>query len=542
VSIYGFTGLFGRPDIPWYALAAATGLPREELARVAVRADGYAVRDIEFDFKFIAARHRIGDPIEFVVVKDGREIDAREALVPYYADRGFPIIFCLAGLIAFLIGAGVFVLRREDPTARLFYWLCAAFSAAVIVSGAWYGLQGRASHLVPGALFYFAYTLTPVILLKFTSTMTGPGKVAGERFLWAASIAFGVFFNAVFVTAILLPSIAVFRLMRFFPAFRAFFVVLCAWAVVILFRAYRTAASREKRDQIRWVLYGIIVGLVPFMLFYQLPRALGPGVVLNEDVTSAFFVVMPLAMAFAILKYKLMDVHVIVNRSVVYSLLTAVTVGVYLLSIEGLKALFAADARPGRGWIPVGAAFVAALAFAPARVKIQVLVDRAFYRRGYDFRRTVLGFTAAAEKAQRAEDLLDLLAETLAKALPVERSGAFIPAPGGGAPGPAVRRGIDAAAAASSLPCPRARRCLWPGRRSSVSDTSPPCPFLSATTAGPAGCSSAGSDQAWTSPPRTGNCSRPWPASSVPPSASSASRTKWPTSGPRGRSSRRTAG
>jgi len=82
VSVFGFSGLFGRPEMPWDALSLSTGLPRESLARAVVRADGHDVRDLEFDFKFIAARHRIGDPIEFVFLKDGRESAVSEALVP----------------------------------------------------------------------------------------------------------------------------------------------------------------------------------------------------------------------------------------------------------------------------------------------------------------------------------------------------------------------------------------------------------------------------------------------------------------------------
>ncbi len=208
VSIFGYSGLFGRPDMPWDALAGATGLPREELVRAVVRADGFDIGDIEFDFKFIAARHRIGDPIEFVFSKDGREIAVREALVPYYADRGLTLVYLLTGLAGFLIGFGVFVRCKEDPKARLFYWLCLAFSSSVVISGAWYGLQGRPLHLVPGVLFYFAYTLTPVILLKFAMTFTARRKLPGEPFLWGASLVFGAFFDAVLVASFLIPSIA----------------------------------------------------------------------------------------------------------------------------------------------------------------------------------------------------------------------------------------------------------------------------------------------------------------------------------------------
>jgi signal transduction histidine kinase len=159
----------------------------------------------------------------------------------------------------------------------------------------------------------------------------------------------------------------------------------------------------------------------------------------------------------AILKHGFLDIKVIVNRSVVYSLLTTVTVGVYLLSIEGLKTLFAARPGAGRGWIPIGSAFIAAMVFAPARSRIQVLVDRAFFRQSYDYRRALLGFTTAAGEAHSAPDLLTLFSGTLDEALPVEKIGAFVPAQAAGEPGTALRLGIDDEALAAVLAAPGGR-------------------------------------------------------------------------------------
>jgi signal transduction histidine kinase len=454
VSIFGFVGLLGRPAIPWDALAQTTGLPQELLPRAAVRVDGFEVRQADPDFKFIAAHHRIGDPIEFVFVKDGQEVTVREPLVPYYGGQGYPIVYFLTGLFSFLIGFGVFILRSDDPKARLFFWLCMAFSSAVMINGEWYGVHGRAFALIPGVLFFFAYTLTPVILLRFALSFTARDRLPAAPFLWGGSLLFGGFFSAGFAAALLIPSIAIFRLKEYFQIFRVYFVVGCVAAVVVLFRSYRASPARERRDQIRWVLYGMLLGLGPFLVLYQLPRALGLGAPFSEEFASAFFVLLPLALAFAILKYKLMDVHLIINRSVVYSLLTMVTVGLYLLSIEGLEKLFSSSAGPGQKWIPIGAAVIAALAFAPARAKIQVLVDKAFFRRGYDYRRAVRGLATAAEKVHSAPDLLALLSDTLSETLPLEKLGAFVPAPGVGTPGIALRIGLDYDAVAALLTAP----------------------------------------------------------------------------------------
>jgi signal transduction histidine kinase len=454
LSLFGFSGLFGRPDIPWDELAQETGIPGDLLPGSAVRVDGFDVRDIEFDFKFVAARHRIGDTVEFVFEKDGGEIAVHAALVPYFFNRRLPLVYFLTGLAGFVVGFAVFLRRRDDPKARLFYWLCLAFSSAVVISGAWYGLQGRALHLIPGAFFYICYSLTPVLLLRFTLSLTGRERLPGAPFLWGAAVLFGLFFSGVLLAGFLLPSIRIFRAMAMFTVFRFFFFVLSVWTLVVLYQSYRTASTREARDQVRWVFYGIAAGLGPFMFLYQLPRALGFEGFLGEDVASAFFVLLPLALALAILKYKLLDLHVIVNKSVVYSLLTVVIVGVYMLSIEGLKQLVTVRTGAGRKWLSTAAAFIAAVAFAPARAWIQALVDRAFYRRGYDFRRTVRNFAAAAERAFSAEDLLDLFSDVLARALPVERFGAFIPAPADARFGSAIRRGIEEDAAAPLLAVP----------------------------------------------------------------------------------------
>jgi signal transduction histidine kinase len=446
LSVVGFVGLLGRAEIPWDALAQTTGIPAELLPRAIVRADGFEARDINYDFKFVAARHKIGDPVDFVFVKDGREEAVSARLVAHYAGGALLLVYLLTAVLGFIIGFGVYVLRSEDDRARVFFWMCMAFSSAVMISGEWYGVQGRPLYLIPGVLFFFAYCLTPALLLRFSLTLASRNRPRGFPAIWGASLLFAAFFSVAVASALLSSSIEIFRVKKYFVLFRYYFLALCVAAVVVLFRAYRASASRECRDQIKWVIYGTAVGLGPFIALYQLPLVLGLNPLLGEEAASAFFVLLPLAMAIAILKHKLMDIDLIINRSLVYSLLTMATAGVYLLSVEGLKQIFAGTARPGRNWIPVGAAVVAAVAFAPVRNKIQVLVDKAFFRRGYDFRRTVHDFSAAAGKACGRGEILDLFENALADRLPVEKVAGLVLELGGGLPGIVLRRGLDDAA------------------------------------------------------------------------------------------------
>jgi signal transduction histidine kinase len=446
LSVVGFVGLLGRAEIPWDTLAQTTGIPAELLPRAIVKADGFEVRDIRSDFMFVVARHRIGEPVDFVFVKDGREETVSVRLVAHYAGGALLPVYLLTAVFGFIIGFGVYALRSEDERARVFFWMCMAFSSAVMISGEWYGVQGRALQLITGVLFFFAYTLTPALLLRFALTLASRSRPRGFSAIWGASLLFGAFFNAVFASSLLLQSIEIYRLKRYFRFFRFYILVLCVAAVVVLFRSYRASTSRERRDPIKWTFYGMVLGLGPFMCLYQLPLVLGLASPLGEEASSAFFVLLPLAMAIAILKHKLMDIDLIINRSLVYSLLTMVTAGVYLLSVEGLKQLFAGTARPGRNWIPAGAAVVAAVAFAPVRNRLQVIVDKAFFRRSYDYRKALHDFNAASAKALGAVELLDLFENTLADILPAEKVGALVLEPGDGPPGIVLLRGLDDAA------------------------------------------------------------------------------------------------
>jgi signal transduction histidine kinase len=468
LSVVGFVGLLGRPEIPWDALAQTTGIPSELLPRAIVRIDGFEAGDLNYDFKFVAARHKIGDPVEFVFRKDGRDETVSERLVAHYTRGMLPLVYLLTAVPGFIIGFGVYFLRSEDERARVFFWLCLAFSSAVLINGEWYGVQGRALYLIPGVLFFFAYTLTPALLLKFALMLASRSRFSGFPVIWGASLLFATLFSAAFASALLFPSIEIFRINKYFVLFRLYFLALCAAAAVVLFRSYRASASRECRDPIKWVLYGMVVGLGPFMVLYQLPRGLGLNPLLGEEAASAFFVLLPLAMAIAILKHKLMDINLIINRSLVYSLLTMVTVGVYLLSVEGLKQLFAGPARPGRSWIPMGAAVLAAVAFAPVRNRIQILVDKAFFRRGYDYRRAVRDFNTASAKAFSAGELLEFFENILDDFLPVEKVGGLVLEPGDGPPGLVLRRGLDDTAVSSFARRPESGS-LWTDMRPEIS-------------------------------------------------------------------------
>lgn len=127
--------------------------------------------------------------------------------------------------------------------------------------------------------------------------------------------------------------------------------------------------------------------------------------------------------SFSIVKYKLLKIELVINRSLVYGFLSIFTVGIYLFSVRLLQN-FAARWFPANDLILSGvAALVAASLFHPARKKIQEFVDKSFYRLSYDYKKSILSFMERAQKIVKPDQLTDLFLQKIDRTLPLERIG-----------------------------------------------------------------------------------------------------------------------
>jgi hypothetical protein len=165
---------------------------------------------------------------------------------------------------------------------------------------------------------------------------------------------------------------------------------------------YRRAGQVE-RQQLKWLVYvlilGVAVGLAAAALNRVMPD-LANGLALLIVVEVALGV--PLAVGAAILRYRLYDIDRLINRTLVYGLLTALLAGIYAGMVLVLSQLFGDVGRDPPSWAVAGATLAVAALFQPARRRIQAVVDRRFNRRKYDAAKTVKAFST------RLRDELDL--------------------------------------------------------------------------------------------------------------------------------------
>ena len=176
-------------------------------------------------------------------------------------------------------------------------------------------------------------------------------------------------------------------------------LLVLAAAIVSLVVRFRRSHGVE-RQQLKWFTYaGALVLLAP------LSNAL------IGNVSYVLVLALPVAVGVAVLRYRLYDIDRLINRTVVYGLLTALLAGVYAGVVLVLGQLFGGIGGQPPSWVVAGATLAVAAMFQPARRRIQAVVDRRFNRRKYDAARTVEAFSV---RLRDEVDLDALSAELLA--------------------------------------------------------------------------------------------------------------------------------
>jgi hypothetical protein len=187
-------------------------------------------------------------------------------------------------------------------------------------------------------------------------------------------------------------------------------LVLLAVCSLALFVRYRRANDTE-REQIKWLLYACAVFLVVYV-----GGTIG-GVAgtnsLGGYVWGVFFglslVMLPAAIGIAVLRYRLYDIEVVINRTLVYLPLTATLIALYYGGVVVLQGLFLTLTGEQSTLAVVASTLLIAALFNPLHRRIQTFIDRRFYRSKYDARKTLEGFAAKLRNETDIEALNDEL-------------------------------------------------------------------------------------------------------------------------------------
>ena len=175
------------------------------------------------------------------------------------------------------------------------------------------------------------------------------------------------------------------------------FIVGVVWSQIY---RYRRVSSPAHRRQTKWVVFGTTLGVAGTSVFklpldFHLVGGDTPFVVLLLKIGFALsFLLVPLSISIAVVRSHLFDIDVVINRTLVYGSLTAMLIGLYFGAIVVSQRLFVLLTGEKSTLAVVASTLLIAALFTPLRRRIQGFIDRSFYRRKYDARKTLEAFSS----------------------------------------------------------------------------------------------------------------------------------------------------
>jgi len=335
----------------------------------------------------------------------------------------------LPAFTAFMVVGALVVARRPaNPIGWLFSAIALlSLGASLAVEYLQYASVTRAGALpfAVGAAWYLAWAAFPVFGLTFTFTplLFPTGRLPSRRWrsiAWLAAIEIA----AASVLAALQPTLPLEDEGRTIPnpvgisglpepeegavgaVLNAMFTVASLAACASLVLRFRRARG-EERQQLKWFAYAATLMVLSSVVGGTLIPAGG------DLVAGVTIALLPVAAGIAILRYRLYDIDRLINRTLVYGLLTILLAGVYSGVVLVGGQLFSGVGTDPPSWAVAGATLAVAALFQPARRHIQAVVDRRFNRRKYNAAKTVEAFSL---RLREEVDLDALSAELLAVA------------------------------------------------------------------------------------------------------------------------------
>ncbi len=402
-------------------------------------------------------RHKIGERVDYLVrngpcpgspeAAPGKELRSVQLQLTSERLGGRTYLYAVVvGFLFFLIGLFVFVRVPQERSARIFFLLCVLFMLFFVcrlrpASYWWIDVfvqsTGTVSLFLMPAVFLHFFLIFPrpkrlhfARADEWTGEPPGRWKVRLQEFLSASPA-------LLYLLYAIPPIVFLYDVMRQVRGERVTVLSgapLSSWIllgdylvlglVALAHSAFTLEDSRERRQAFH-VFVGTILGTVPFVLFFiVLPSAFG----IDE---YAFYgiipmILIPLTFAYAIVRFQMLNVRVIVRRTFLYAATTAVLLGLYALVVALANLVFSASRLSASPLFNFGFFLVGISLFEVLRRKLQTPLDKLFFREKFDYQAALLEMSEAITGELDLGRIADYLTSSVAATMRLEKASIWL--------------------------------------------------------------------------------------------------------------------
>ena len=384
--------------------------------------NGHSISSID-DIEYICSSYKIGSNVTIQIKRKNRKHTKNILLVSFYSTF-YLIINFSTGILYFFL-AIIVLLKSTKEEAFVFHWI--AICASIITLATW----GMHTLLPSGLnktiliLFSTAYVFLPCVFVHFSFIFPKNKwpkfkKLKRIVYGYAIIISIWVMISIVFVTNHI--SVSWFhQYLLIFDINRWVFAACMFFGVANFFHSYKTALEEAERRKLRWIILGMTIGPLSFVLLWQVPQLLTSYGLIPESIVQLIAAIAPITFAIAIVRHQIMDIDLLFKRSTVYLIVITTVMLLYTGMVVLLVIIIGRVTVKTSMIISAIAAIIIAFLFEPARKFVQQYIDKTFFRVQYNYRIAQQNMLKEINKAVDSNSLAQIVVSQMDRLLNLER-------------------------------------------------------------------------------------------------------------------------
>jgi signal transduction histidine kinase len=385
-----------------------------------ISVDGFNVKLVD-KTEFITDRKNIGEKISITVQTNSGIKNLSVVLTNYYS-AFYVTSTSIVALFFFVIALFVVLKKSEMKASYIFHW--ASISMSIMLCLTWSNLNtfGFVSKYFFRTVLHISYTLTPALFVHFSLIFPRDNTYKWQKLLktnYLIAFVLVVLNSYAFFYALsVLTDNSINNYLYVFNIIRIYLIISVIISILFFILALIKETGKVERKQLKWLLFGFIIGPLSFVILWVLPILLSGEALIPEEIVMILICAIPVTFAIAIIKYHLLDIDEVLNRSIVYGIVISILLILYSVTI----GIFISSSHIfDKSIISAAAAVILALLFQPIKSKVQKFVDKKFFRIQYNFRKELNRFTAQIKNYNDVYSLSEYLIKEINTLIPVDK-------------------------------------------------------------------------------------------------------------------------
>ena len=415
------------------------------------KGDGLYITELPTDNSDVQINDKLLEVLSYPVknaeevecILDGKNINKKVALTlqredvvykkelrttPFYSPQ-YLLIATFVSISFFIIGIFVLIKRPEIKSAKLFH--LGSISTGVIIATTWgnYNIEPLGMGYLIRIIFSAAYSFAPMLFIDFTLSLRKRER-KGYKYirplLYLISLVLFLLQSASFIYFVdkeTLVSIQIY--LEVFSIFRVYLITYMVIGLLIISYTYKSTKEEYERKKLRWILFGFSIGLIGMISLWIMPYLFTSAGLIAEEFVLLIVLVIPTTFAISIVRYRWLDIDLIIKRSIVYSTVVLLLLLTYLLIALLITEIF--NINNTDTTVPVViTVLLVALFVHPVNQKVRSFVNKKFFRIQYNFREVLNSLIDDIKYDNKTESIANKIIEKIEQVIPIEKVGFFL--------------------------------------------------------------------------------------------------------------------